>query len=488
MDDPLDALMKKTHKKRVLTFSTHVACLGIVAFNCCFVFGGDSSTPNVLMIAVDDLSDYVSVLQNHPGIQTPNFDRLAKRSVNFTRAYCAAPICNPSRVAVLTGMAPHQTGVYQLSDRLTQSAPAMSAIALEENFKRHGYDTYLTGKYYHAKEDHWLPSDRLDAAWTLRLPPFSDHAPKDGPNKIIGNGILSIGPASVGIESMPDTAIVKNTHGWLSEKHARPFFLVHGINKPHLSFVVPQQFFRMYPLDSIILPETVTNDYNDIADSVRAKFLGQGDLKKFAQVRDSKNGWKEVMQAYLASISFCDWVLGTILDELDASQYADNTIIILWSDHGYHIGEKEWLHKRALWTQTTRVPFLISLPGMDTAGKNCAAPVSLLDIYPTLIELCRLNQTVPQPLFGHSLAPLLSTPDADWPYVAVTSHDVDNAAISDRRYRYIRYADGSEELYDHHSDPREYVNLAAKIESRPVIQRLSQSLPKSWASPKRSRD
>ena len=448
----------------------------------------DSTSPNVLMIAVDDLNDYVSILQNHPGVKTPNFDRLAKRSVNFTRAYCAAPICNPSRVAVITGMAPHQTGVYQLGDLMSRSQPAMAAIALEENFKRHGYDTYLTGKYYHANEDHWLPKDRLNAAWTQRRPTISDDFLKDGPNKIIGGGILSIGPANVGVESMPDTVNVKNTRGWLSEKQDKPFFIVHGIHKPHLSFVVPQQFFDLYPLESLVLPATVRDDYDDIPDSVKETFLRDGDLKKFAQIRKTKSGWKEVMQAYLASISFCDWVLGEILDALDASEYADNTIVVLWSDHGYHIGEKEWLHKRALWTQTTRVPFLISVPGMDTAGKNCAAPVSLLDIYPTLNELCHLNQTVSQSLFGHSVAPLLSTPDADWPHVVVTSHDVDNTAISDRRYHYIRYADGSEELYDHHTDPRECVNLAAKIESKPVIKRLSESVPKSWAPSGRKRN
>ncbi len=437
-------------------------------------------SPNVLVIAVDDLSDYVSILQNHPGIKTPNFDRLAKRSLNFSRAYCAAPICNPSRVAVLTGLAPHQTGVYQLGDRLSNSAPATAAIALEENFKRHGYETYLTGKYYHASEDHWLPKDRLDAAWTQRLPPFSDHSPKDGPNKVIGSGILSIGPASIGIESMADTAIVKNTRGWFSEKHDKPFLIVHGINKPHLSFVVPQQFFDMYPLDSLLLPETVGDDYADIPASVRTMFLEQGNLKKFAQIRDNKNGWKEVMQAYLASISFCDWVLGTILDELDASKFADNTIIVLWSDHGYHIGEKEWLHKRALWTQTTRVPFLIGVHGMSTAGNNCTAPVSLLDIYPTLIELCELDQEVPQPLAGHSLAPLLKNPEREWPNVAITSHDIGNAAITDARYHYIHYADGSEELYDHQTDPREYNNLALRLESKPIIARLAKSVPSSW--------
>ncbi|TWU02211.1 sulfatase [Stieleria varia] len=438
------------------------------------------ATPNVLMIAVDDLSDYVSILQNHPGIKTPNFDRLAKRSVNFTRAYCAAPICNPSRVAIMTGLAPHHTGVYQLGDRLSRSKPALAAIALEENFKRHGYNTYLTGKYYHANEDHWLPKARLDAAWTQRLAPFSNHEPKHGPNRIIGGGILSIGPASIGVESMPDTAIVNNTRAWLSQKHDKPFLIVHGINKPHLSFVVPQSFFDLYPLESLVLPETPHDDFDDIPESVKQTFLKRGDRKKFAQIRKTKNGWKEVMQAYLASISFCDWVLGEILDALDASPYADNTIVVLWSDHGYHIGEKEWLHKRALWTQTTRVPFLISVPGMDTAGENCAAPVSLLDIYPTLCELCHLDQAVPQLLAGHSVTPLLKNPSQDWPHVAVTSHGEGNAATIDARYHYIQYADGSEELYDHQTDPREYNNLAHQPDLNSVIKRLAESIPKSW--------
>ncbi len=443
-------------------------------------FAIDHPKPNVLMIAVDDLNDYVSLLQNHSGIKTPNFDRLAKRSVNFTRAYCAAPICNPSRVAVLTGMAPHQTGVYQLGDLMSRSAPAMAAIALEENFKRHHYNTYLTGKYYHASEDHWLPKVRLDKAWTQRKLPFSDHSAKDGPNKIIGGGILSVGPASIGIEAMPDAATVKNTRSWLAEKHDRPFFIVHGINKPHLSFVVPQQFFDMYPLDSLDLPESVGDDYDDIPDTVKKTFLKQSDLRKFAQIHDSQDGWKEVMQAYLASISFCDWALGEILDDLEASEHAQNTIVVLWSDHGYHIGEKEWLHKRALWTQTTRVPFLISIPGMTTAGQNCEAPVSLLDIYPTLIELCELNQYVPQKLAGHSLAPLLKDPDEDWPHVAVTSHDVGNVAVTNARYHYIRYTDGSEELYDHQTDPREYNNLANQPELNPIIEQFAKSIPASW--------
>ncbi len=441
----------------------------------------EQTRPNVLMIAIDDLSDYVSILQNHPGIKTPNFDRLAQRSVNFTRAYCAAPLCNPSRVAISTGMAPHQTGIYQLGDLMTKSPPAVASVLLEEQFHRHGYDTFLTGKYYHAKPERWWPEDRLAAMWTQRKLPFSDHGPKlQNGNKVMGGGIFAIGPAPDGMESMPDAAILKNTQGWLAQHRDKPFLLVHGISKPHVAFVVPQQFFDMYPLDSVVLPETPEDDYSDIPPTVKDTFLGRGDLETFARVHKAENGWKEVMQAYLASISFCDWVLGQILDALDTSPDADNTIIVLWSDHGYHIGEKEWLHKRALWTQTSRVPFLISVPGMATAGRSCPAAVSLLDIYPTLSDLCGLDQPVPQELAGHSLVPLLTDPDHEWPHVALTSHDIGNAAVTDARYHYIQYADGSEELYDHETDSREFHNLANAPGLRPVVTQLSAYLPSEW--------
>jgi arylsulfatase A-like enzyme len=435
--------------------------------------------PNVLMIAVDDLADYISILQNHSGVKTPNFDRLARSSVNFTRAYCAAPLCQPSRAAVSSGMAPHQTGIYQLSDSLQSSAPALKAVSLEEQFKRHGYDTFLTGKYYHGNPDSWWPGDRIAAMWTERKPPFSDHGPiLTVGDDVMGKGVYKIGPAPGGMESMPDLAALKNTRGWLARTHEKPFFMVHGISKPHLSFVVPQRFFDLYPLDSIVLPDIPPDDFSDIPPSVRNSFLREIDVAQFKAIQQTEDGWKKVMQAYLASISFCDWVVGDLLDALEASPHAANTIIVLWSDHGYHIGEKQKLHKQALWTQTSRMPFLIHLPGMK--GRNCAAPVSLLDIYPTLSELCDLNQPVPQALAGHSLVPLLRDPAHAWPHVALTSHGFHNAAVTDTRYHYIQYADGSNELYDHSNDPREYRNLAAKPELKPVVERLKTSIPNDW--------
>lgn len=446
-------------------------------------FAADTVTtrPNVLMIAVDDLNDYVSLLQNHPGIKTPNLDRLAKRSVNFTRAFCAAPLCNPSRVALITGLAPHQTGIYQLEDHMAQSTAAMAAVPLEQQFKRHGYETLLTGKYYHANADRWWPEQRLAEFWSERKPPFSNHGPLLAKgNEVLGTGVYTIGPAKGGMATMPDVAILKNTQAWLAATHDKPFFLAHGISKPHLAFVVPQRFFDLYPLDSIKLPETPPDDYADIPATVKTKFLRENELEIFAKFRKTPDGWKQVVQAYLASISFSDWVLGQILDSLDASPHAKNTIIVLWSDHGYHLGEKEWLHKRALWTQTTRVPFLISVPGMTTAGQASAAPVSLLDVYPTLNELCDLNQAVPQKLAGQSLGPLLKNPSRDWPYVAVASHDIGNAAATDAQYHYIRYADGSEELYNHTTDPREYRNLAQDKSLQAVKERLAAELPRQW--------
>lgn len=445
----------------------------------------EPARPNVLMIAIDDLSDYVSILQNHPGIKTPNFDRLAQRSVNFTRAHCAAPLCQPSRAAVTSGLAPHQTGIYTLADSLRTSAPALAAVSLEEQFKRHGYDTYLTGKYYHGNPASWWPEDRVNAAWTEKKPPFSNHGPLLGPDQgeslMADQPVYRTGPAPGGLESMTDVQILQNTRGWLAAPHAKPFLLVHGISKPHLSFVVPQRFFDLYPLESIVLPETPSDDWSDIPPSVRSQFLQKLDVEQFERISRMPDGWKKVMQAYLASISFCDWVLGELLDALDASPYAHNTIIVVWSDHGYHIGEKAKLHKQALWSQTTRIPFLIHVPGQSTAGRTCAAPVSLLDIFPTLNELCRLDQPVPQALAGHSLAPLLRDPAQAWPHVAITSHGPRHAAVTDARYRYIRYADGSEELYDHQTDPREYHNLAAQPALQPVIARLAPHLPASWA-------
>ena len=380
-------------------------------------------------------------------------------------------------------MAPHQTGIYQLDDLMANSAPAVAAVGMEEQFKRHGYDTYLTGKYYHGLPINWWPTARLDAAWTDRKPPFSNHGPiLPNGNDVMDKGVYAIGPAPGGKASMPDVKILQNTQAWLAAKHEKPFLLVHGISKPHLAFVVPKEFFDLYPLDSIALPETPSNDYSDIPASVKTQVLDPKDVGQFAKVKDTKEGWKQVMQAYLASISFCDWILGQILDSLEASPYASNTIIVVWSDHGYHIGEKEKLHKRSLWTQTCRVPFLISGPGVNGSGHSCAAPVNLLDIYPTLNELCHLEQKVPQTLAGHSLVPLLQKPDSAWEHLSLTSYAKGNAAVSDARYRYIRYVDGSEELYDNQADPREYHNIANDASMKPVIARLATALPSNWVA------
>jgi arylsulfatase A-like enzyme len=282
-------------------------------------------------------------------------------------------------------------------------------------------------------------------------------------------------------EDLPD----HHAAGWaverLNENHDQPFFLMVGFLRPHVPWYVPKRWFDLFDKEKITLPPYRQDDLDDVPQIARDISI----LKQMPRTEWAKenNQWRNIVHAYLACISFSDHQVGRVLDALDKSPHKDNTIIVLWSDHGYHIGEKEKVHKRALWTQSSRTPFLISLPGMTHAGTSCAAPVSLMDIYPTLNEICGLDQKVPQALAGHSLAPLLENPGADWPHVAVTSHGMGNAAVTDARYHFIRYLDGSEELYDHQNDPREYRNIAGNPEMNAVIQRLAAALPRHWVPP-----
>ncbi|MDA7881960.1 sulfatase-like hydrolase/transferase, partial [Akkermansiaceae bacterium] len=321
--------------------------------------------------------------------------------------------------------------------------------------------------------------NRLDAMWTERKAPFSDHGPYLKKGEVIKTkGIYAVGPAPGSMESMPDFQSLKHTRLWLSQKHEKPFFLVQGINKPHLSFTVPQEFFDLYPLESIQLPETIPNDLSDIPPAA-FEIFSRKDSAQFKHIRDYQDGrgWKLTMQAYLASISFSDWILGQIIDALEAGPHAKNTLIVLWSDHGYHLGEKEKLHKQTLWNQACHVPLIISLPEAQSSGTRCDAPVSLLDLYPTLNTLCQFTQAPPQVLDGHDLSPLLANPKATWTHPSITSHGPQNLAISDQRYRYIRYQDGSEELYDHKTDPHEFKNLAADPAMTSHKKRLGHMLP-----------
>jgi len=431
--------------------------------------------PNVLFIAVDDLNDWIGVLGGHPQSVTPNIDRLAKRGMLFTRCYCAAPACNPSRAALMTGIRPSTSGVYHNPDPWRKALP--NAVTIPQHFMAHGYRAIGSGKIYHGA----FPDPQ---SWDEFYPSKEKQSPGDPmPAKRPINGIpktahFDWGPVDVDDSQMGDSQVADWVIEKLGKKHQQPLFLACGFYRPHLPWYVPQEYFDMFPLESIQLPETKIDDLNDIPKAGIRIARPNRDHKTVLQY----NQWKPAVQGYLASIAFADKQIGRVLDALDQGPNAENTLIIFWTDHGWHLGEKQHWRKFALWEEATRTPMIIVAPGVK-AGSQCHAPVNLLDLYPTLIDLCNLKQR--SELEGVSLKPLLTDPQTKWKRPSLTTHGKNNHALRSSQYRYIRYADGSEELYDHDEDPMEYNNMATKADLQKVKQKFSKWLPKINADERR---
>lgn len=407
---------------------------------------------NVLFIAVDDLNDWIGCLGGHPDTKTPNFDRLAKRGVLFTKAYCAAPLCNPSRAALMTGLRPSSTGVYDNSQPFRQS-PSKGAVTLAQYFRANGYKAMGSGKIYHdsfpdpASWDEWAPA--------LDKQKFTDPVPEGRPlNGIPDTAQFDWGPLKQKDSEMGDFQTVNYISAQLKKTHDKPFFLACGLFKPHLPWYVPEKYFDAFPPDKLAMPSIKQDDLDDIPPIGRKMAKPDGDHKKIIE----HNQYRKAVQAYLSSISFCDGQLGRVLDALDQSAYKDNTTIVLWSDHGWHLGEKLHWRKFALWEEATHNVLMITAPGITKPGGRCERPVSLMDLYPTLVEL----QGLPAKpgLEGVSLVPLLKNPTATWDRPAVTTYGRNNHSVRTQRFRYIRYSDGTEELYDHQDDDLEWHNLA----------------------------
>lgn len=423
--------------------------------------------PNVLFLAVDDLNDWITPLGGHPQSATPNIDRLAKRGMLFTSTYCAAPACNPSRAALMTGIRPSTSGVYNNPDPWRVAMP--DAVTLPQHFMAHGYTALGSGKIYHGS----FPDP---ASWDEYWPSKTKQTPGDPmpPNRPI-NGIPNTahfdwGPVDVDDAEMGDAQVADWVIQQLGRKYDKPFFLACGMFRPHLPWYVPQKYFDQFPLEDIRLPEVLKDDLDDIPPAGIRMARPDRDHAKVVKY----NQWHKAVQGYLASIAFCDGQIGRVLDALDASPYASNTIIVFWTDHGWHLGEKEHWRKFALWEEATRTPMLIVAPGV-APGSRCDTPVGLIDIYPTLADLCGLPAR--DELAGASLRPLLEDSNAAWERPALTTHGRNNHALRSTRYRYIRYEDGSEELYDHQVDPMEWKNLAGDPEYGEVKQGLARWLP-----------
>ncbi len=428
--------------------------------------------PNVLFIAIDDLNDWIGCLGGHPDIKTPNLDRLAGRGVLFTNAHCSAPACNPSRASLMTGIRPSTSGVYYNANPWRKSPVLEDAVTLPQHFMAHGYRVVGGGKIYHGG----FPDP---PSWQEYFPSQIKNKPDDPiPENRPLNGIprtahFDWGPVPVDDEAMGDYQVADWAIGELQKKHDTPFFLGCGFFRPHLPWYVPKKYFDMYPLDKVTLPEIQQDDLDDVPPLGQKMAKPQGDHRKVIQHKQ----WAKAVQGYLASIRFTDACLGRLIDAFDKSAYKDNTIIVLWSDHGWHLGEKLHWRKFALWEEATHNVMMMIAPDVTRPNQRCSRPVTLLDIYPTLIELCQLKDK-PE-LEGQSLVPLLKDPSAEWDRPALTTHGHQNHSLRTERWRYIRYSDGTEELYDHDNDPLEWTNLATNPKYAETRKKLAAWLPKT---------
>lgn len=450
----------------------------------------DASQPtsNVLFLAVDDMKDWVGCLGGYEGqVLTPNIDRLAKHGTLFRNAHCPSPKCAPSRAAILTGLRPSTTGLYDNGHWLLPNYPEV--VTLPGHFRTAGYEVAGAGKIFHHtagnhppnqwddfqpilfRNDPWFRGSKKNYPWS-KSGPQPDGFPL---SQVIGLGHENDwGSLNIEAAEYDDARSTQYATDFLQAEHDQPFFLACGLFRPHLPWYVPQEFFDLYPINEIQLPPTLADDLEDLpAEALRLA----RDRRDDWQAIKSQKKWKQAIQAYLASISYADRQLGRVLSALKASPYAANTIVILWSDHGWHLGSKGHWHKSTLWEEATRVPLIIDAPGMKPGV--CDAPVSLISIFPTLLDLC--GQPIPAQLEGPTLVPLLKDPQTPWSEPAVIEFRRGNAAVRDARYRFIRYSDGSEELYDHTTDPAEWHNLADRAEAQPTKKRLSRWLPKKWA-------
>ncbi len=439
---------------------------------------------DVLFIAIDDLNDWVGVLGGHPQASTPNIDALAARGMLFTNAHAPSALCNPSRTAIFTGLAPSTTGVYGNYPDWRTLDSLEEIRTIPRYFREHGYRTYGAGKLFHAQTysaDGFFGYNDLNA-WDAFFPSLDRQLPEElRPLDRPANGnpfTRNLDWAGLVTEdaAMADGQIVTWGSRQLAAATGDPRFVAIGIYRPHPPWYVPQKYLDLYPLEEIELPEILESDLDDVPEAALiGGFSGNMPPMGFHNWVVEAGVWHEGVQAYLASVSFADAMVGELLSALDRSGRADNTIIVLWSDHGWHLGEKHRWRKQTLWEESTRVPLIIVAPGTTEPGSRTNRVVSLVDLYPTLAELAGFE--IPEHVDGRSLMPLLIDPATDWQHVALSTFGYKNHAVRSDRYRYIRYADGSEELYDHDSDPHEWQNLAADPEYSTIKQELIEQLP-----------
>lgn len=436
--------------------------------------------PNVLFIAIDDQNDWIGTLGGHPLVKTPNIDRLAARGTVFLNAHCQAPLCNPSRTSLMLGLRPTTTGVYGLSPWFRTVDEWKDRVTIPQHFKSHGYRTYVTGKIHHGSPggpekravefDVWGPDSSIGAKPKSKL---------IGDTPMGNNPLMDWGTFPHRDEEKGDYQIAS----WAVEQiksapKDQPFFLATGFFLPHVPCYVTQKWLDLYPDDDSVLPVVKDGDRDDTPHfSWYLHWHLPEPRLKWVQ---ENHQWRNLVRSYLASTSFVDAQVGRLVEALEEAGIADNTIVVVWGDHGWHLGEKAITGKNTLWDRSTRVPLIFAGPGI-TQGGRCTHPVELLDIYPTLIELCSLGHR--NDLEGTSLLPQLKDSSRKRERPAITSHNQGNHGVRSENWRYIRYADGSEELYDMVNDPREWTNLIDDVRYAQIAAEHRKWLPESESAP-----
>ena len=427
---------------------------------------------NVLFISVDDLNDFPTFAQRYPDAKTPNMDRLAARGMVFTRAHCQFPLCGPSRASLMSGLLPVTLGYdnHMKDADLQKRARAKGTELLHVYFAKHGYKTMAVGKICH----HHVPKGSVDASGGRGR--FSEGTGKLMKNWHQRGTSTDWAMAPERDEQLPDHKAAGWAINQLQAKHDKPFFLMVGILRPHVPWYVPKKWFDLYDKDEIQLPPYRPDDLDDIPSMAKEISI----LKQMPRTdwAIENNQWRNIVHAYLACVSFADHQVGRVLDALDKSPYRDKTIVALWSDHGYHMGEKNTFQKQSLWARSSHVPLVVARPAVEIGGR-CDQIVSLLDLYPTLVDMCGLPPNAANE--GRSLRPLLDNPKTEWPHPAIIGWKENSFAVQTERYRYIRYGDGSEELYDHAADPNEWKNLVGDTSSAAVKKNLTNLLNKKIA-------
>jgi len=412
--------------------------------------------PNVLMIVVDDLNDWTGGLDGHPQANTPNLDRLASMGTRFTNAHCQGPRCGPSRVSFMWGMRPMTTQVFNNNDDRAEAV--QQAPTIMQYFRDQGYRTLAGGKIFHHSANH-RPSFEEFFPMGLFNPKDVMPYPDNGKS-------WNWGPQDYPEDEFNDYRIADWAIGKLREKHEQPIFLAVGFVRPHVPNYAPRRFFEALPMNGAEMPPLISGDWEDIPEIARGLITTMGpDLAWF---QEDMERWRGLVTAYLAATSFMDAQLGRVLDALEASDMADNTIILLFSDHGLHLGEKEHFGKYTMWERSTRVPFLWHVRGLP-AGQSIDAAVELIDVYPTLCALADLP--IPAHAEGRNLLPLLQDASADWNHAAFTTLSPGNHSLRHQHWRYTIYQDGSEELYDLAEDPNEWTNLASDPARADILNR-----------------